>query len=51
MSFQLKENMTIAPIHRRKDFLNMTLDERHEFFRNIDDLFFKESDASTEEVI
>ncbi len=43
MPFQPKENMTIAPISFRKDFLLMNHDERAEFYKSIDESVFQDT--------
>ena len=41
MSFQLKENMSLAPITRREDIMNML--DRSEFIHNLDKILLSES--------
>ena len=41
MPFQLKENMSVAPICRREDFARMTSEEREQFIQNLDNLILK----------
>lgn len=42
MPFQPKENMTIAPVCRRDDFLKMNQQEKTDFMKKIDDLIFSQ---------
>lgn len=37
MPFQPKENMLIAPVCRRTDFLNMSSQEKEEFMRKLEE--------------
>ncbi|CAF0817101.1 unnamed protein product [Brachionus calyciflorus] len=46
MPFQLKENMTCAPLCRRDDYVHMNDEQREEFFTNLDN-FIHNSEENT----